>query len=234
MNGTDKCPPEAHAALTASSSLQHLSISGVYMADRWQGQFWRRVFPPSKHLPQLHTLQLISVSPRLQTMDLQHIVRCCPALRALDVRASCADGSMGSGTADFDALTQLSARTSLSADEVSDHGITNSVAKLTGLQWLCFDQYCAELSDAGLRQLTALKQLTCLGFGRCFESGRVSWQVMQQMQVHVPDMHWAITSKVSPVLHLVLLQVVLDCTAVCTIAVLALQPHTASGGFNKG
>lgn len=157
---------------------------------------WRQVvFGPGKQLPLLRTLQLPGVVPQLSTADVQQLVLCCPAVEQLNLYVK---GS-GSKQAELESLLQLSALTDLFVSDVSDSSVANCLAQLTGLRQLSMTGYCTELTDAGLQQLTALEQLTCLGLGRCFEAPDVSFKVLDQLTdtVMPPGMHWAITSKVS-------------------------------------
>jgi hypothetical protein len=77
----------AYSALTASSTLQHLSLHGSCMpADAWQ-----HVFPAGRQLPHLQYLNIAGyVAPGTYAQQAapegSRIVRCCPGLQHLDIR----------------------------------------------------------------------------------------------------------------------------------------------------
>ena len=154
------CPAAAAERLsfiTSSSRLQHLELVGLHLPGQHGDEHhpWQHIFSPNKQLLQLTSLKCSYVSPPMTPVQLQACVSCCPNLQELNVVQALADSVVPH------ALLQLSGLTSLTT-LVSDAG-SGVLAQLTGLQELsCSDAY--PLTQTGLLQLTALKQLVCLHF----------------------------------------------------------------------
>ena len=79
-------PAGAYSALTASSKLQHLDISGCKLP----AAVWHHTFPASKQLPHLRSLNikhvtrpLIIGATRASTPAGSQLVSCCPGLKSL-------------------------------------------------------------------------------------------------------------------------------------------------------
>jgi hypothetical protein len=76
----------AYAALTASSKLQCLDISGCTLP----GGLWKHVFPAGRLLPHLQSLNIASVEQATggeyaAAPEGSRLVSCCPGLRLLDM-----------------------------------------------------------------------------------------------------------------------------------------------------
>lgn len=81
----DDPPAAAYAALTTSSKLQHLDLTGC----RLPAGVWQHMFPTDRQLPQLQSLQLIGVKQlaggAATAPDGSLLVSCCPGLQKLDM-----------------------------------------------------------------------------------------------------------------------------------------------------
>jgi len=163
------CP----GSLVASTMLQHLVLDGCGLsaADGVAGGpvSWQQVLPSPGRLPHLSSLQLSSMQPDLQLVDMECVVACCSSLQALHL-ATLRDSFVS-------ALAQLSGLTRLKLWEAGDEQC-GALAQLTGLRELTVDDP-RDISAAGLRQLAALEQLTSLGFGSSFDPCKVS-HVLQE------------------------------------------------------
>jgi hypothetical protein len=91
-NGTFNPPAAAFAALTASSKLQHLDISGC----RVPASVWEHVFPAGRQLPYLQSLVISDVMQSSSGGDADtpapapessYLASCCPGLRFLNLHA---------------------------------------------------------------------------------------------------------------------------------------------------
>ena len=163
------CPAAAFAAITASSSLQHLDLSysvlqpdpGNAQQGVGNGNPWPFIFPP-KRLLHLSTLALRAVQPKLTDEDLQACVSCCPELRELHVSHALAPDA--TRTVLPHPLLQLSGLTHLSASDCWDNtmGMLAQLTRLQVLQCAADPTVHGGLTASGLQQLTALKQLTRL------------------------------------------------------------------------
>jgi hypothetical protein len=170
-------PAAAFSALTASSKLQHLDISGCKLAAR----VWQHMFPAGRQLLFLQFLDISCVKEPgydpAPAPDGSRLVSCCPGLQRLDIRhLQCSAKRLAS-------LTGLSRLHTLRlASRTQVEGV-EAVLQLTGLREL---QLQSPESPAGLPlQLAQLKQLTHLYFSRteaadglwtsatvsCFKSG---------------------------------------------------------------
>jgi len=142
--------------LVASTILQDLVLNycSIPDADGAAGPDpWQQVFPGPGRLPHLTALKLPHDKPDLQQTDMERVVACCSNLQVLHL------DTLEEGFAP--ALLPLSALTTLCLSTVKDQHC-GALAKLTGLSELRVG-YNSQLSAAGLRQLTALEQLTSLG-----------------------------------------------------------------------
>jgi hypothetical protein len=108
---------------------------------------------------------------RCASADVTRIAGCCPGLQQLHFRTYPSEGESGTQLAVLSSLTNL---TSLSISGVSD-SMAASLAQLSclsKLEELCIKEgsgfHEENLQDAGLRQLTALTQLTSLKFSAQF------------------------------------------------------------------
>jgi hypothetical protein len=109
--------------------------------------------------PQRQLLQLTALSCTCSSDAAKQLARCCPAVKQL---------KFYSGRVQPELLLPLTALTSLSLNHLDDDKIPQ-LLQLTRLQALSVNK--ASISDQGLLQLTALRQLTCLdvcsdGFSR--------------------------------------------------------------------
>lgn len=158
----------AYAAITASSRLQSLDLcSTVIPVGAWQ-----HIFPlQGRQLLQLSSLNLrLNIRNRQQGIDgsgLQGLVHTCPSLQQLELSRAVQTG------ASLTALQQLSALTQLSISRVDDKLSVDLLQRLTRLQVL-YIQPPNTLTDAGLLQLTALRQLRYLRVESDQLSGAVS------------------------------------------------------------
>jgi hypothetical protein len=184
-------------AITASTGLQVLDLSHSWLdADthppRSTSSVWCHIFKSGKRLPQLRTLKLQGTFPPPLTTDIQHVTQCCPALQQLDLQTT-----GWSHPVNLRNLLQLSALTDFSVSRINDSLVADCLAQLAELRQMRISGFCAELTEAGFQQLTALKQLTCLRLGRSFEAPKFSCEVLAQMTAIAPHKGWAIISKVS-------------------------------------
>ena len=166
--GLRQCPAESLSTITSSSSLQHLDLErlSLQLPGEHESGYrpWQHIFPPNRQLLQLTSVSLCSVLPRLTHVDVQACVSCCPNLQELDIAGAPADGMLPNALLQLSGLTSL---TTLVSD--ADMGV---LAQLTGLQELtCGKLLCKypdgtsihhSITQTGLLQLTALKQLTRL------------------------------------------------------------------------
>jgi hypothetical protein len=79
-------PSAAYSALTASSQLQHLSISECTLPTG----VWQHVFPAGRHLPHLQSLNISYVKQATDygyaaAPEGSRLVSCCPGLQSLDM-----------------------------------------------------------------------------------------------------------------------------------------------------
>lgn len=145
----------AYSALTANSQLQDLWLSqdtlGTGVAAAWP-----HIFPlQGKQLMQLTALHLSYCTPKMGITALQGVVNSCPCLQRLtlyDINYA------------FDwqpAIVQLHQLTELRMTHVCDYTALCVLAQLTGLSSLVIAQP-STISDRGVLNLTALRQLTYL------------------------------------------------------------------------
>jgi hypothetical protein len=156
----DSLPAAAYAALTASSKLQHLSITG----SRLPAGAWQHIFAAGKQLPHLQSLNIGRVaqpsgSP-VPAPEGNLLVSCCPGLQSLDMQA------LHHSTGLLAAVQGLSGLHSLCAgyDVCNTSEGCNAVCVLTGLQKLHIVCSTAGVMPRLPLQLTQVKNLTALIF----------------------------------------------------------------------
>jgi len=142
-------------SLAANPLLQHLEIRRCHTTTADGPGTWQQVFPGPGQLPHLTSLRAMQLRTTLTASDIQAVVACCSSLQVLQC-----DTFPDSAVC---ALAPLSGLTSLYLRHVDDE-LCCSLAQLTGLRELRVG--CPEegLSAVGLQSLTALEQLTSLGF----------------------------------------------------------------------
>jgi hypothetical protein len=148
-------PASAYAALTASSKLQHLDISGCTLP----AGVWQHLFPTGKQLPHLQSLSITGAKQAsgayAQAPESSRLVSCCPGLDCLLM-------GLLQGSADLlAALTGLSRLQTLRCgwDEGTAE-VVQAVYQLTGLRQLDVWGSALIWEEGSLLQLTQLKQLT--------------------------------------------------------------------------
>lgn len=162
VGGMSDCHAVAFMSLTCSTALQRLCLTRLKHDGRGGG-IWQHVFRGSG-CGSLTELQLGSV-PRLATGDVSAMVTCCPALQRLNITNAV------EASAQLYPLRQLPGLTELTMhmyDTVATPSLAGLPARelwhLTGLRSL--DTSCltspSSSSHFGIRQLTALQQLTSL------------------------------------------------------------------------
>jgi len=177
--GFEHCSAQAFLALTASSKLERLCLN-ITDLGHLEMSVWQHVFAASSVRPHLTTLRLTDVQPKLQAVDLQHLVQCCPALKVLVLEHAV------QADVQLTMLQQLSALRELRLSGDVPQSTANVVARLTGLQHLALsaDVYLkkgsmSEIKDADVLQLTALKQLTLLDLSGCGVSRDLQEELIQ-------------------------------------------------------
>ena len=124
-------PAAAYSALTASSKLQHLDISGCTVP----AGVWQKLFSPNKQLPHLRALHISGVrSGSAAAPDGSLLTSCCPGLQLLDMRDMRYSAEQLSPLAELSGLHELQlhpAGGSLSSPEGLE-----VVRQLTGLRRL--------------------------------------------------------------------------------------------------
>lgn len=144
-----------YAAISEAPSLQRLMLEDTLVAPT----AWQHLFPRDRQLAQLTSLNLPMAFMRSANYTLGSIVQCCPNLKHLSVQRSC------NMQAQFPALRQLSALTSLAVCEVGD-AECEVLRHLTTLHELraalVLEVTCKGLELLGeLRRLTSLELLNC-------------------------------------------------------------------------
>jgi hypothetical protein len=177
LNGDVSNPPAADfSALTASSKLQHLSLTHTMLPEG----VWQHVFPAGRQLPRLQSLDLsfIEVPPTAllpaepaTPPDSSSLVSCCPSLQSLDLRhleygnTTALSAARAAGAAPLAPLQHLSNLRTLLVSNAR-HGWIDQlevVAQLTGLRELCLSVKQLTVKNLLLR-LTHLKHLTRLHY----------------------------------------------------------------------
>lgn len=152
-------PAAAYAALTASSDLQHLDLSGCNLPFG----VWQHVLPANWQLSSLRGLDLSYLTTSnvggLQLGDISRLVNCCPGLQSLTTYG----GLTAELLAPLCSLTGLQRLAVRLADDAVEAGV-DVFAQMTGLRRLSLvvdhaDRFaCEEV----LFRLTHLRQLTSL------------------------------------------------------------------------
>jgi hypothetical protein len=169
----DSPPAAACAALTASSKLQHLDISGCTLP----GGAWEHMFRAARQLPHLTSLDVGGVSlPEAEAMPGEvyvlapfscRLVSCCPGLQSLNVQFLQHSALL---------LAQLQGLTGLhtlhcSADMIRPSEGVGAVCRLTGLRQLDISVPHA-VTEELLLPLAQLQQLTSLTYFGVLEGDR--------------------------------------------------------------
>jgi len=189
-------------SLFASTMLQHLEIVGCSIAaadGAADTVSWQQVFPGPGQLPHLTYLQLWTddlTGPALQQADMDLLVEDCSNLKVLNLYNLQENF--------VPALNRLPGLTDLRVDIATDEECS-AMAQLTGLRQLVVmvpeDEAIGpgppQMSAVGLRQLTALTQLTSLGLGTFDHSWQLDTLAQHLMADNLPDCEYAIINKVS-------------------------------------
>jgi hypothetical protein len=150
-------PAVAYSALTASSRLQYLRITGSIFPEG----VWQHVFPAGRQLPHLQELCVTYIghpsgSPA-QFPEGSRLVSCCPGLQSIGyMKLQYSAGQLA-------ALRGLTGLHTLVLREVegSTGGEVGEVGQLTGLRRL---ELCTKHTIEGSLQLTKLQHLTSLDY----------------------------------------------------------------------
>lgn len=164
LDGTE-LQPQAFACLTASSQLQVLHLLSFEITEPYGGSYilgsdeLQHMFPDGRRLAQLHTLVLgasnHNYSWGIAGADLPRIAASCPSLDTLSI------SHMLDARANLTPLLQFTTCRSLCVGGAvfNDRAavLVAQLTQLTSLEWECTRD--ADLTIAGLMQLTALTQL---------------------------------------------------------------------------
>jgi hypothetical protein len=175
LASTDKGdgPAAAYAALTASSTLQHLDVCGCTLPVG----VWQHIFPAGRQLPHLQTLNIAAVKlpagGHSAAPDGNRLVDCCPGLQELEMLWLLCNAEQ------LTPLSRLSGLTRLSLNLPDGPGLdsaTQSVCQLTGLRAL--DVKMPRTAEAArlLLQVTQLQQLTSLQYWMGVATGSVTFE----------------------------------------------------------
>jgi hypothetical protein len=140
-------PAAAIAALTASSKLQCLDVSGCRLPEG----VWQHMFPVGRQLPYLRVVGISAAAP-----DGTRLVSCCPALEALTIRQVERSRELLSSLQELSGLHTLH----LEHSSRNSEGLPIVVVQLTGLRELKL----IDVTNIALLQLTQLRQLTSLEY----------------------------------------------------------------------
>jgi len=153
-------------SIFSSSVLEKLEVIHCRNQHNAVEDPWGRVFLGPGRLPHLTSLRLLQSHPNLGSNALQSIAACCSSLQVLH---------MDTTAVDLSALVPLSGLTCLHLPGAPEPGsatwerLCGSVAQLTGLRELHMGLHGSwrqwHLAFVDLYELTALQQLTSLGFG---------------------------------------------------------------------
>jgi hypothetical protein len=171
----DRNPPTAaYAALTASSKLAQLDLTGCTLPAR----AWRQMFPAGRHLPHLQRFDMTSVTQRCAVVpDFIPLVACCPGLQCLYM-GGCQDYYRGprwaiptaAGGPRRSTLAPLQGLSALHTLHLAPHHPVEKAIiesrQLTGLRQLHLDfpQSVWSLQRALAESLTQMTQLTALSY----------------------------------------------------------------------
>ena len=168
-------PAAAYSALTASSKLQHLGLSGSCLP----AGVWQHVFPMGRQLPHLRVLDVSSVRDpecdKAAVPEGTRLVSCCPGLQSLNLQR------LQYTTEGLASLQGLSSLTFLELKPVdgSSDGL-DGVCQLTGLRRLSV-QEPDSATEGFLLSLTQLRQLTYLSYWGDFNDCYRSWKFMYKV-----------------------------------------------------
>jgi hypothetical protein len=166
-----------YAALSASSRLQHLNISGCSMPD----SAWRHIFPTGLQLTQLRELIIMNLN-LFAAPNISRIARCCPELQSLNMRGLPYSAELLAPLQGLSGLHTLRLDDWQSAKAEGLQGL----CQLTGLRELSVELHMQNLTDVAQRvceasfdsedwrlllKLTQLQQLTALELNEDYEGG---------------------------------------------------------------
>lgn len=180
----------AYSALTASSNLQQLVVSGCNVP----GAPWAHVFPAGRRLPQLHSISAARYDGRgpspMRSTAIDRLVSCCPALKQLHIDIG-ADLSLTP-------LQSLTALTSLRLEvgPVSPAVISSDLAALTQLEDLRFKLAGPaagpdKIGGSGLQYLVPLTALTALTSLCTWDLTQSVWPLKSRAPAGSPPDVWA-------------------------------------------
>jgi hypothetical protein len=163
-------PAAAYSALTASSKLQYLDISGCKVP----AGVWEHMFPAGRQLPHLRVLGLGLFKPcysnPVPAPESSRLVSCCPGLQTLDIEHLQYRSELLAPLTGLSSLQQLS----LAPWDESTEGL-KVLRQLTGLRQLkVMDPSEAE---GLLLQLTQLQELTSLTYRGAQQSHQLRCEV---------------------------------------------------------
>lgn len=172
-----------------SPQLQHLHFQDCDLQyDRSPLANWSAALPTvGRRLPELTSLQLHNVKPGLNTTDLAALASICPALNSLHTCTATEPGQLT-------ALLRLSQLTSLGVKDPSKRALA-VIGQLTGLCELRVYGYC-RASLGGLRELTALQQLTSLGFTADMRAATMSEVLASALSGRLDGCRFALVNQV--------------------------------------
>jgi hypothetical protein len=169
-------PATAYSALTASSHLQHLTISECELP----AGVWQHVFPAGRQLPHLRSL---NISPRppprkcipiaageppsygpARSFESSCLVSCCPGLQCLDMKWLGMSTELLAPLQGLSGMQELLLAAESELDPTAAEGLA-ALCQLTGLRALDLRMFVPETAEERLLlQLTQLKQLTELTY----------------------------------------------------------------------
>ena len=161
MGGTSPCwLVDAYSALTASTNLHHLNISGIDL----QGGAWQYILQAGRQLPHLTALHFsdrVKASPSGDAYPIgpegSTLVSCCPALRCLSMSGWQFSAALLASLTGLSSLQELRLQA-----EAGSKGL-EAVCQLTGLRRLHLGNLKRYDDAEGFPlQLTELQQLTYL------------------------------------------------------------------------
>jgi hypothetical protein len=170
--------PAVTSALTASSKLQHLDISGWMLP----AAVWSHVFPTGRRLPHLWSLNITGVLHPTRcgfhayatAPAGSQLVDCCPGLQSLLMQDLKHSAKL------LPALHGLSGLHTLGLSAVQAHEQLDGVCQLTGLRELVVR--APDVAQGLLLQLTQLKQLTALTYSGPLDASVVTISLACQVR----------------------------------------------------